>query len=298
MNGPESRIFSLPAASQAGLYACFVLLLIAAAAPALIRLSPPRARWLALLWPVPYLIYAAGCNDFRWTALLRLAAIATPPLALYCLFPVRNPALLCWQDVPAWLWLALAILFRQLAGIWTVPANLDFMGRLFMIMIASWLWVWIRPVPGIGYRLAVTLRTLRVAGTNFILFAIIAIPSSLALHFTHWNPRWPGVAAFALEYIEIFVFIAWLEELFFRGFLQTLLSNTLKSPVRAQLIASCIFGLSHILNGHAPNWRYVALASVAGWFYGSAFRKGGNLMASSMTHALVDTVWRTWFLRP
>ena len=43
-----------------------------------------------------------------------------------------------------------------------------------------------------------------------------------------------------------------------------------------------------------PNWRYVALASVAGWFYGSAYRNSGSLMASSLVHATVDTVWRTW----
>jgi uncharacterized protein len=55
-----------------------------------------------------------------------------------------------------------------------------------------------------------------------------------------------------------------------------------------------LFGFFHILHRPFPNWRYVALATVAGWFYGSAFRKGGNLMASSLMHAAVDTVWRTW----
>ena len=282
------HLSSLAPLAQASLYACFVLLLVAAAAPAFMR---PRARWLPILWFVPYLIYAVACHDFRWLALARLAAIALPPLALYLVLPVRNLAALNWQDGIAWLWLSLPILFRWLAGIWTVPSNLDFMGRLFMIMVAAWLWVWIRPVPGIGYSFAITLRTLRAAGLNFLFFAAIAIPASLALGFTRWNPRWPGAAGFLIEYLEIFVFIAWLEELLFRGFLQTLIGG-----VRGQVIASIIFGFSHILNGHAPNWRYVALASIAGWFYGTAFRKGGNLMASSMTHALVDTVWRTFFL--
>jgi len=97
-----------------------------------------------------------------------------------------------------------------------------------------------------------------------------------------------------LSYLEIFLFVALLEELFFRGFLQTLLTGSLRSEWKAQSIASCLFGLFHILHAPFPNWRYVALASVAGWFYGSAFRQGGNLMASSLMHAMVDTVWRTW----
>jgi membrane protease YdiL (CAAX protease family) len=53
--------------------------------------------------------------------------------------------------------------------------------------------------------------------------------------------------------------------------------------------------MSHVLLAPAPNWRYVALATLAGWFYGNAFRSGGTLMAPALAHALVDTAWRTWF---
>jgi membrane protease YdiL (CAAX protease family) len=67
--------------------------------------------------------------------------------------------------------------------------------------------------------------------------------------------------------------------------------------VWGQLLASAAFGLSHVLLAPAPNWRYVAFATVAGWFYGWAFRRSGNLVAPSLAHALVDTVWRTWFGR-
>ena len=41
-----------------------------------------------------------------------------------------------------------------------------------------------------------------------------------------------------------------------------------------------------------------ALATVAGWFYGSAYRAHRSLMASAITHALVDTLWRTFFTLP
>ncbi len=130
---------------------------------------------------------------------------------------------------------------------------------------------------------------------NFALFALIAVPASLALHFTQWNPHWRIFPGFFVAYIEIFLFIALLEELFFRGFLQTLVSNSLRSQWKGQLLISCLFGLFHILHAPFPNWRYVLLATVAGWFYGTAFVKGGNLMASALAHAMVDTVWRTFF---
>jgi hypothetical protein len=133
---------------------------------------------------------------------------------------------------------------------------------------------------------------------NFTLFAAIAIPVSFWLGFAAWNPRWRGWADFAVRYAEILLFIALLEELLFRGVLQSLLTAAFASANRAQALVACLFGLSHILHGPAPNWRYVILASIAGWFYGSAFRKGGNLLASSLLHALVDNVWRTFFLKP
>jgi membrane protease YdiL (CAAX protease family) len=85
--------------------------------------------------------------------------------------------------------------------------------------------------------------------------------------------------------------------MFFRGFLQTLISSSLRSEYAAQALVACLFGLFHILHAPFPNWPYVALATVAGWFYGSAFRNGGGLMASALTHAAVDSVWRTWFTR-
>ena len=98
-----------------------------------------------------------------------------------------------------------------------------------------------------------------------------------------------------MSFVEIFLFVALLEELFFRGFVQTLISNSLGSARKGQVLVSCLFGLFHILHAPFPNWRYVLLATVAGWFYGSAFVKGENLMAPSLTHAMVDTVWRTFF---
>ncbi len=143
-----------------------------------------------------------------------------------------------------------SVLSGQLRGIWNVPTNLDFMTRLFLITVASWSWTFIRVVPELGYSFRLSGEVVKQAAINFALFAVIAIPLSLAIHFTGWNPRWPGVVQFLVNYIEIFLFIALLKELFFRGFLQNLLSRTLRSWVAGQALVSVLFGLFHIL--HAP----------------------------------------------
>jgi membrane protease YdiL (CAAX protease family) len=287
---------SLPAVI--GIYFAFTVLLILSLIPAA-RSSRAAGRNLAPymflpLWLLPYFLYAAGTGDFRWMALLKLLSIAAVPVAIYHWFPPRNVAVFSLQDACVATVLIGFVLSGQLRGIWNVPINLDFLSRLFIITVASWCWTFVRPVPELGYSFGVSREVLKQAAINFVLFAMIAIPSSLAMSFTRWNPRWPGVVPFLFNYIEIFFFIALLEELFFRGFLQSLLSETLRSWVAAQALVSVIFGLFHILHAPFPNWRYVALATVAGWFYGSAYRVSGSLMASSLLHAAVDTVWRTW----
>jgi membrane protease YdiL (CAAX protease family) len=39
----------------------------------------------------------------------------------------------------------------------------------------------------------------------------------------------------------------------------------------------------------------VILATIAGIFYGRAWRARRRLFASSVTHTTVDTVWSIWF---
>lgn len=297
------RQYSVRLAAAAGIYCCFLLLLAWVLAPGLHASRKTVQHWsrtpyvFLILWLAPYLLYCAGTGDFRSVALARLVIVSGFVVLIYRIFPVCDSNGFRWQDGVMGVWLILVVLSHALAGIWNVPRNLDFMGRLFLIAVASWSWLFLRRLPGLGYEFAISSKILRAAALNFIYFAAIAIPVSLALRFTAWNPRWPGVAAFCANFLEILLFIALLEELFFRGFLQNLLSRTFDSWKWAQLTAACLFGLFHILHAPFPNWRYVILASVAGWFYGSAYRSSGTIMASALLHAAVDTIWRTWLTK-
>jgi membrane protease YdiL (CAAX protease family) len=302
VGGVYLRRYAVPASAAIGIYLAFTLLLILSLIPAWqnnLHAARSLAQYQPLLvllplWCSPYFLYAAGTGDFRWTSLIKLLLIAAAPVAIYSRFPPRKTNAFSWQDAGVAVVLVGFVLSGQLKGIWNVPTNLDFLSRLFLVTVASWCWTFVRVVPELGYSFRLSGEVVKQAAINFALFAVIAIPSSLAIHFTRWNPRWPGIVPFLVNYLEIFLFIALLEELFFRGFLQSLLSKTLPSWVAAQALVSVLFGLFHILHAPFPNWRYVALASVAGWFYGSAFRISGSLMASSLLHAAVDTVWRTW----
>jgi len=61
------------------------------------------------------------------------------------------------------------------------------------------------------------------------------------------------------------------------------------------VLAAVLFGLAHFNKGASFNWRYVVLATIAGIFYGRAWRARRQVLASSITHTAVDVVWSLWF---
>src|SRR5262249_15331055 len=99
-----------------------------------------------------------------------------------------------------------------------------------------------------------------------------------------------GFAALLLT----FFLIAIPEELFFRGLLQNMLEPRI-GPAKSLALSSLIFGLSHFNKPGPFNWRYVLLATIAGVFYGRAWRDRRRILASATTHTLVDVLWVLWF---
>ena len=300
----QLRRYPMGVRQAASIYLCFLLLLALYLAPGfavcrswLIRRfrGVGGAAASTILFLLPYLIYCGGTGDFRWIAFGKLTALAALPLGLFAMVPVSDPRRLNWQDALVLIWLFLPVLLHLISGIWNVPVNLDFMVRLFLVGAGAWAFLIQRGIENAGYDFTLSPAILRDALMAFAGFAAIGLPLGFVLRFIAWNPQYRGVGDLLSGYLTIFLFVAIAEELFFRGLLQNLLEVSLGSRYRAQAIASVLFGLSHIQHAPFPNWRYVALATVAGWFYGWAYRRHRSLMASAGTHALVDTLWRTWF---
>ena len=295
--------YPVPFAAAWTIYACFVLLAGMYLAPGFPAVRDWAKRKIpafaaAALFLIPYLIYCAGTGDFRWFALAKLIAMAIAPLGLFAMFPVADPKRLNWQDGVVLMWLYIPVQFHFIAGIWNFPVNLDFMARLFVVGAGAWAFIVVRGVPDAGYEFLLSLPILRDAAISLAGFSVLALPLGFAMHFLAWNPQWRGWPQFLADYVTIFLFVAIAEELFFRGLLQNLLEGSIGSRNAAQAMVSVVFGLSHVGHAPAPNWRYVALATIAGWFYGLAYRKQRSLMASATCHAMVDTLWRTFLTLP
>ena len=249
-----------------------------------------------------YLIYALGTNTFTFARAATVLALVFIPLAIAFSAEPKPPG--AWQDfaIIAGIWIAVKPLpqlwgFSMSHWLWPFPG-----GRLAYAMtvllcldVALFVFVLLRRVDGIGYSIGWGRHWSFFILASFIAFAGIAIPLGRAIHFIEFDPQWSQLKSLPLVSLGILFFTAWPEEFLFRGLLQNMLARVCKSDLAGWWIASIVFGLSHITNMGFPNWRYVILASTAGFFYGWTWRKTGSIFASALIHAAVDITWHFFF---
>ena len=263
-------------------------------APALAaRLQSRAARILApALLLVPYLVFALPRRELHAGYAAALFAIPVGLAALFALWPPQSNALSV-QDVVALLAVGLPVEFGWLRGAWPHP-GLGAMPKLLLVDAALYAFLLVRPLAGVGYDFRVRWRDLAVGLGEWASFAPFGIGLGLALHFIHFRGWGTSAWQFVAGWLVTFFFVAIPEELFFRGLLQNLLEARLGRR-GALLLAAPLFGLSHFNKPLPFNWRYVLLATIAGVFYGRAWRDRRRTSCSAITHATVDVVWSLWF---
>lgn len=262
-------------------------------------LTTPALRIAAsALLASPYFVLEIPRGNLQWPIAAALIAIPVLVAAALEAWPVPGN----WADLcvlaSVGLLIDLGLLntawpFRA-AGIPVWPAGLGGFPKMMMANVALYGYLVIKPVEGVGYDLWPRAADFKYGMREFLFYAPIVLPLGFLLGFLHWHGAMPRLWAAPAAWIFTFFFVALPEELFFRGLTQNLLERHM-SKARALWLASALFGLSHFNKGGAFNWKYVALATIAGVFYGRAWRAQRRLCASSITHASVDTVWSLWF---
>jgi len=249
--------------------------------------------FLPALLAVPYVFISYSHQIFSWGW-----------FALYSALPVVMAWLLAeaaevdpdqfgnWRDAIILLGLGLAVDLRWLERAW--PAGLAGLGKLLLVDAGLYGFLAIRQLRGTGFNFHFHWSDWKTGLRELAFFTPFVLGLGLALGFLH-----PHGHALRLSmiptWIYIFIFIAVPEELFFRAWVQNLLERRLGRRM-ALAITSVLFGLSHFNKRSVHfNWRYVILASIAGIFYGRAWRERGRVPASAITHASVDAIWSFWF---
>jgi membrane protease YdiL (CAAX protease family) len=249
----------------------------------------------------PYLIFSTGTGQFRWTAFFTLLAIASATSLWFVVFPAATG-----PDIGFLVFLAAIVLAKLFKPIYLSPIPRmevhihglavrippDFLGHLMIIRLGASALLMQRRFAGLRFGFIPSLKESMVGLRFFLYFLPIGVPLGWWLGVTmrgRPQPAWLSIGVF----FGVLWVLALSEEFAFRGILQQGLARATGSPTWALVIASVVFGLCHLPFRGFPNWRMVAMATVAGGFYGQAFREGG-VRASMVSHALVVTTWLVW----
>jgi len=159
------------------------------------------------------------------------------------------------------------------------------------ILLGLTLFLGYRSFPGLKYSLPRRARDFRLPLAGFALVAPVLAVVGIAIGFIPW-PHLPVKTAgqMAAAVGIIFAGTALPEEILFRSLIQNLIMLRLGASWRTLFLASVIFGCAHLDNGPQalPNWRYMIVATIAGWAYGQVYQRSESVMSSAGLHMLVD----------
>lgn len=241
-----------------------------------------------------YLVYAAATGAFAWEAFGRYVAFVSAP-TLICWWAGRGGGIK-WQD-----WLAIFCVWIPfdsgwLSKIWSWPEGEGayILNTSLAVTMAVTLFQAYRGHQGFKFRYAMSWADVRRIAVFFLGFLVLALPIGFATGFIGWQPKLEPARA-VLTFFGLLFFVGIPEELLFRGLVQNLLEQKTKKPVVSLVVASVLFGATHLNNGEYPDWRYFLLATIAGVFYGWCFQRSRSIWVNATLHALVDVVWVTFF---
>ncbi len=245
---------------------------------------------LATLLSIAYFAFAAGTNVFSWRA--ALIVVAFPVLLAAFLESPKLPEPMTWRDGAALLVVAATYYLKWLQSAW--PPELAFLPKLFLADVALYCFLVVRGLEGTGYCLIPKWSAVKTGLREWMFFLPIALAVGELTGFIHFHANVPRFGHVVADILLTFLLIAIPEELFFRAILQNFLETRIGGTA-ALLVGAILFGLSHFNHGAGFNWRYVLLASIAGIFYGRAWRANRQIFASIVTHTALDVVWSLWF---
>jgi membrane protease YdiL (CAAX protease family) len=256
---------------------------------------------LALLLTIsailPYCLATLVFGTFRWPALAWISLLAGAVSFWYILLPKKPAADILLLVFMATVWIA--ALFK----LWYLSPYpklyLPVLGQLMWFRTGLFAMLSIRRVKGVGFGFWPTGREWKIGVVHFAIFLPLAAILARLIGFV--SPRlptlgWEKTLLLAVgTFFGIFWVVALAEEFFFRGLLQQWLTAWTHSEWMGLIGASLLFGSVHIFKSPFPNWKFAAMAALAGICYGLAFRRARSIRASMVTHALVVTTLRIFF---
>jgi membrane protease YdiL (CAAX protease family) len=281
----------------------------------LLLLSRSLQAWLqrqifekpVLIFVAPLLLSAGFCATakyyycFSWRLILLVLVYTFVPTA--CVYAqarfgrVSTASLLDFAVI-LMLWLPLefsagaALIPRPVQGVLhaTAYGMAVTLGVVLFLVARRW--------HGMRYTLPRSSLDLRYLLLGFIASVLLLIPLGLWIGFlAHLHSPQVSLRSAGFRILLIFFGTAFPEEILFRTLIQNWFTQRLEQPSKAVLVSSLIFGASHLNNapGPLPNWRYMAVATIAGLIFGTVFLRSTSVFASTSVHAAVNTTKYLFF---
>jgi len=262
------------------------------------RLSGARLPFfLVVSAALPYLTCYLAIGHFQWSSVLRLAALALVLGLWYVILPQST-----LTDVAFLILIAAVLIGKYFDAIYLMPApglNISILGQLALIHMTALVLLVERHVHETGFGFVPNRREWRIGLLHYLgclpVAALVAFPLK-AVHLSAPAPLWKTAGTFLAFLLVVGLF----EEFLVRGVLQQWMEEWTWSRSAALWLTSGVFGLAHLWftggGRHFPNWRWALLAGVLGWFCGHARNQAGSIRAGVVTHALVVTTWRAFFV--
>jgi membrane protease YdiL (CAAX protease family) len=254
--------------------------------------GPPLPGFLVASVLLPYLAACFGATQFHWFGAVKLTALALALGLWYRVLPAAPIA-----DI-GFLALVVAVKIGRFAapiydtGIKSLDVSV--LGDLALFQIAVMVLMLERRVRETGYGFVPSRKDWRIGALNYLYFIPLGFTLALGLKAVHLvKPGDPF--RLALSFVGWLLTLALAEEFIFRGVLQQWIEDWTWSRRIALVITSALFGGVHLWFRQFPNWKWVLIAGVMGWFCGRARNQAGSIRAAMVTHTLVITTWRAFF---
>lgn len=244
------------------------------------------------IWAAPVLLTAIFTAASVWAG--AFSPGLTAAVLAYTLAPVACAVLL----PPAFDLLTVLLLWLPIefaAGAALVPKYaqgfLHSVAYGVAILLGLTIFLGYRGLPGMKYNLPRRASDYWLPLAAFAITAPVLIVVGMPIGFIpppHLPVQSAGKMAAAIGII--FAATAIPEEILFRALIQNLLMQRFGASNRTLIAASVIFGAAHLNNGlqALPNWRYMILATIAGYAYGKVFQKSSTILSSAALHMMVD----------
>ena len=242
---------------------------------------------------LPYLLCSLGAIRFDPLAAVRLAALGLAFSLWYVIFPAALLFDAAYLALIGWVTLGHYFdgIYPRFAG-----QHLEVLGAIGLLHVVALSLMLVRPIAETGWGFWPNQREWIIGVRHYLFFLAVGGPLAFALRAAH-------VAAVPASFWLIagtFFGSLWVsslaEEFLFRGVLQQWMEDWTGNARAALLVTSVIFGLAHLWFRGFPNWRWVPVVTVLGWLCGRARNQAASIRASAVTHALVVTTWRTFFV--